>query len=154
MSTWLRHTIWFNRAVLGLATLLFTSIAVRGLTDPVGSSAAHGITFGSAAGITVARVGFGGFPLSFALVFLACLLSERRLLTGLAALSVTAVVVTSARLLGLAIDGPAEFTLRVLKPEVVLVVASTAAVFLERRRRQLEATPPSPVVPRAAVRES
>jgi hypothetical protein len=52
-------------------------------------------------------------------------------------LAVLAVVVTAARVLGLVLDGPAPFTLHVLKPEVALFVASTAAFFLERRRRQL-----------------
>jgi hypothetical protein len=110
-------------------------IALRGLFNPVGSSAVHEITLGSAAGITVARVGFGGFPLAFAIMLLVCLVAERRLLTGLALLIVVAVVLTGARLLGLVLDGPAPFTMRVLKPEFVLVLASTAAFFLERRRR-------------------
>jgi hypothetical protein len=38
------------------------------------------------------------------------------------------------RFLGLAIDGPAPFTLFVLKPEVALVICSTIALVLERRR--------------------
>jgi hypothetical protein len=136
MNRNLRHTIWFSRIVLLAATVLFTMIAVRGLFDPVGSSAVHAISLGSPAGITVARVGFGGFPLAFALILLACLLAERRLVTGLAILAVVAIVVTGARLLGLALDGPAPFTLHVLKPEVALIVASTTAFLLERRRRQ------------------
>jgi hypothetical protein len=136
MSTWLKHSIWFGRTVLVAATFLFTMIALRGLFDPVGSSAEHEITLASAAGITVARVGFGGFPLAFAVILLACLTSERRLLTGLGVLAVVAVIATAARLLGLALDGPAPFTLHVLKPEVALIVASTAALLIERRRRQ------------------
>ena len=38
MSTWLKHSIWFDRIVLVAATFLFTMIAIRGLFDPVGSS--------------------------------------------------------------------------------------------------------------------
>ena len=135
MSRWLRHTIWFSRIVLLAATLLFTMIALRGLFDPVGSSAAHAITLGSAAGVTVARVGFGGFPLAFGIILLACLVAERRLLIGLALLIVVAVVLTAARLLGLVLDGAAPFTVHVLKPEIALIVASTAAFIFERRRR-------------------
>jgi hypothetical protein len=112
-------------------------IALRGLVDPVGSSAVHAITLGSAAGVTVARVGFGGFPLAFAVILLGCLVAERRLLTGLASLLVVATVITAARLLGLALDGPAPFTLRVLKPELALIVASAFALGFERRRRQV-----------------
>jgi hypothetical protein len=134
MNASVRHSVWFGRGVLGLASLLFTAIAVRALVDPVGASAAHEIVLGSPAGVTVIRVGFGAFPLAFAIVFAACIVSERRLFLGLAVLCIAAVVVTGARLLGLALDGPAEFTLRVLKPEVALVVASAAALLLERRR--------------------
>jgi Domain of unknown function (DUF4345) len=137
MNTWLRHTIWFSRIVLLAATLLFTTIALRNLFDPVGAAAPHEITLGTAAGVTVARVGFGGFPLGFAIILLMCLTAERRLLAGLGFLVVLMIVVTATRVLGLVLDGPASFTLRVLKPEVALIVASTAAFFLERRRRQL-----------------
>src|SRR5579859_544179 len=124
MNALLRHSIWFNRLVLAAATFLFSTIALRGLFDPVGSSAMHQITLGSAAGVTVARVAFGGFPLGFALVLLACLVSDRRLLTGLSVLAAVSVVVTAARVLGIVLDGPAPFTMHVLKPEIGLVVAS------------------------------
>jgi hypothetical protein len=133
----LRHAVWFGRLVLVAATLLFTMLGLRGLFDPVGSSAIHEITLGSAAGVTVARVAFGGFPFAFAIILLGCAVAERRLLTGLALLMVVAIVLTAARLLGLGLDGAAPFTLRVLKPEVAMIVASTAAFLLERRRRAL-----------------
>jgi hypothetical protein len=138
MSGWVRHSIWFARFVLGGAALLFTAIALRGLFDPVGSSAVHEITLGSPAGVTVARVGFGAFPLAFAIILLGCVVAERRLLTGLAALVVVAIALTAARLLGLVLDGAAPFTVHVLKPEVGLIVASALALVLEleRRRRQ------------------
>jgi hypothetical protein len=153
MSSSLRHTIWFSRLVLFAATALFTMIALRGLFDPIGASAAHAIALGSPAGITVARVGFGGFPLAFALILLGCLTAERRLSTGLAALMVVALVLTAARLLGLVLDGPAPFTVHVLKPEVALVVASTTAFVLERRRRRLGLDDERASGPRAAARE-
>lgn len=135
MDRLLRHTIWFSRLVLAAATLLFAMIALRSLLDPVGSSAAHQITFGSGEGVTVARVGFGGFPLAFALMLLFCLLSARRLFAGLSMLVLVAVVVTAARVLGIAIDGPAPFTMHVLKPEIGFIVASATALLFERRRR-------------------
>jgi hypothetical protein len=130
-------TIWLGRIVLLVAAVLFTMIGFRGLFDPVGSSKAHEIVLGSPAGVTVARVGFGGFPLAFALVLLGCLVGGRRLATGLLILMVVAIVVTAARLLGLVLDGPAPFTLHVLKPELALVAASTTAFLFERRRRRL-----------------
>jgi hypothetical protein len=139
MQSWLHRSLWFSRAVLGAATLLMSMIGIRGLFDPVRSVAQHAITLGSAEGVTVARVGFGGFPLAVALVLLGCLLAERRVLTGLAVLAVVAVVVTAARLLGLVLDGAAPFTLFVLRPELALIAASTTALALERRRRNAPA---------------
>jgi hypothetical protein len=164
MSVWLRHSIWFGRLVLGTATLLFLAIALRGLFDPVGSSAVHDIALGSPAGVTAARVGFGGFPLAFAIILLACLVAARRLLAGLGALAVVAVVLTAVRLFGLVRDGAAPFTVHVLKPEIALVVASAIAFVLERRRRlTAEALPsvqrfaeatahPGPISPKQAMR--
>jgi hypothetical protein len=135
MQSWLHRTFWFNRAVLAAATLLMSLIGMRGLFDPVRSSAQHAITLGSAEGVTVARVAFGGFPLAVAIVLLGCLVAERRVLTGLAFLAVFAVVITGARLLGLLLDGAAPFTLFVLRPELALIVASTTALAFERGRR-------------------
>jgi hypothetical protein len=153
MRSWLQHTIWFNRLVLAAATLLFSTISLRGLFDPVGSSAVHEITLGSTAGVTVARVAFGGFPLAFAVVFLICLVSKRRLLIGLTVLAVVAIVVTAARVLGIVLDGPAPFSMHVLKPEVGLIVASTTALLLERRRRQVGHAEERTLVHGAAARE-
>jgi len=152
MNGLLRHSIWFNRLVLAVATFLFSAIALRGLFDPVGSSAVHQITLGSAAGVTVGRVAFGGFPLAFALILLACLVSDRRLLIGLSVLAPVAVVVTAARVLGIVLDGPAAFTMHVLKPEVGLVVASIAALLLERGRRDAAGGEAFAVTPGAAAR--
>jgi hypothetical protein len=63
-----------------------------------------------------------------------CAASARRILTGLAFLATVVGSITGVRLLGLALDGPAPFTLFVLKPELALVTASTTALVLERRR--------------------
>jgi Domain of unknown function (DUF4345) len=134
MDSWLRHTLWFNRVVLAAAGLLMTGIGLRGLFDPVHFSAQHAIALGSAAGVTVARVGFGGFPLAVAMVLMGCVVAERRLLAGLSVLAVVAVVITAARLLGLILDGAAPFTVQVLKPEVGLILLSTTALAFERSR--------------------
>jgi hypothetical protein len=48
--------------------------------------------------------------------------------------STSTVRTTAVRFLGLAIDGPAPFTVFVLKPEVALAICSTIALVLERRR--------------------
>jgi hypothetical protein len=42
-------------------------------------------------------------------------------------------VLAGVRVFGLLVDGPAPFTLRVLKPELVVTVLAAAAYLLERR---------------------
>ena len=135
MTTWLRRTIWFSRALLLVASILFLAIAARNIVDPAAAEGPVGIAFNSAGGVTVGRVGFGAFPLAFALILIACLVSERRLLAGLWFLSTLVVVLTAVRILGLVVDGPAAFNLKVLRPEIALAVLSTVAVRLEGRRR-------------------
>jgi uncharacterized protein DUF4345 len=134
----------FGRIVLGAAATLLGAIASKYLADPVGAVAEHRIVLGSAEAVTIMRVS-GGVFLGIALVLVGCALSERRVLTGLGVLATVAGAITAARLLGLALDGPAPFTLFVLKPELGLVAASTTAFLLERRRAR-------PRVPAADVR--
>lgn len=130
-----RHSIWFGRLVLGGATILFSFIAIRQIADPIGASTPHQIALGSSDAVTIMRV-TGGLFLGLALVLVACIVSERRLLTGLGVLATVNAVVTAVRVMGLIVDGPGPFTLQVLKPEVALVVLSAIAFFVERRRRQ------------------
>jgi len=127
------RSIVFARVVLVAATLLLTRIAFEYITNPVGAVAPRGIALGSAEAVTVMRVS-GSVFLGIALVLAFCVASTRRLLAGLGFLTTIATTILAARLLGLAIDGPAPFTLKVLKPEVVLVLLSTLALVTERRR--------------------
>src|SRR5215470_11789667 len=124
---------WFGRIVLGVATVLLASIAFKYIVDPVGAVAPHGITLGSAEAVTIMRVS-GGVFLAIALVLVGCVVADHRLVVGLAVLVVVAGTITAARLLGLAVDGPAPFTLAVLRPEIALVAGSVVALMLERRR--------------------
>lgn len=138
-----RRSGWFARLVLGLAALLFTLIAAKQIGDPVGASAANGIALGSPAAVTIARV-TGAVFLGIAMVLAGAAVSERRLRGGLAVLATVAATVAAVRILGLVVDGPAPFTVRVLVPELVLVGLSSAALVVERRRvrgagRDLEA---------------
>lgn len=133
MSNWIRHSIWFSRFVLVGATLLLTRVGLAYIADPVGSVAPHQIALGSTEAITIMRVS-GGVFLGIALAIAACVVSDRRLLAGLGLLFTIALTITSVRLLGLAIDGPAPFTLKVLKPEIALIVLSALAFSLERLR--------------------
>jgi hypothetical protein len=155
MTRWLRHTVSFNRLVLLAGSLLFATIARSYLFHPVASGAPFGITFGSADAITIARVGFGGFPLALAVILIACQLSGR-LLVGLRVLATVAVIITAVRIAGLLVDGPGPFTVHVLRPEIALSVLSIVAATLEARRRKLppnaapEARAPSRTVRRTS----
>jgi hypothetical protein len=86
--------------------------------------------------------GFGAVFFGLALTLLACLVAEHRLLAGLAFLVTIATPIAAVRIVGLAIDGPGPFTFTVLPPEALIVLLSTSAFFLERRRR--EAVPMAP----------
>jgi DoxX-like protein len=141
MTAALRRSIWFGRLVLAAATLLFSLIALRQIADPIGASTPHQIALGSSDAITIMRV-TGGLFLGLALVLAACVVSERRLLTGLGVLATVNGAVTAVRLMGLIVDGPGPFTLRVLEPEVALVALSAIAFLVERRRRRRLAREP------------
>jgi hypothetical protein len=127
------RSVWFGRVVLAGAALLLTRISIGYIANPVGAVASHGIALGSAEAVTIMRVS-GGVFLGIALVLVACLASVRRLAAGLAFLATIAGTILAIRLLGLALDGPAPFTMKVLKPEIALVVLSAAALVIERRR--------------------
>src|SRR5512143_2122630 len=110
---------WLGRFVLLAATVIFTLIGVRHLADPLGEARALHSPITSAAGATATRVAFGAFPLGIAVVLLACLLSSRRRLFGLATVATVMGLALGARLLGLALDGPARESTRLLFPEIV-----------------------------------
>ncbi len=134
MNLFWRAAPWLPRILLLLATALFSLIGFRYLGDPVNKAAADSIVLGSVMAISRVRVGFGGFPLALSLILFGCLLSQKRLLTGLTVLTTTVGVVTVARLVGIAVDGPAEEAIRLLRVEIILLALSVAAIFLERAR--------------------
>ena len=127
---------WVNRFVLLVTTVIFTAIGLRFVVDPVHGAAESGMSLGSALASTTARVSLGAFPLGFAIVTLVCLMSRRRLVTGVC--FVVAVVGSAliVRLLSILADGPVPQSLRLLAPEVVLLTLSVASLFLEVRARR------------------
>ena len=132
-SAVLRHSVWLNRLVIGFAVLVFTMIAVRNIGSPVTAEAAHKIVLGSPEAITNTRVS-GGVFLAMALVLAGSVISRARHRAALLLLAIFSAVLTAVRLFGLAVDGPAPFTLRVLKPEIAVTVLAAVAYLLERRR--------------------
>lgn len=127
-----------SRVPLIMLTGIFTLISVRYLLRPVQEAAAVGITFSSPGGITVARVGFAGFPLAFAILALACLVSSRRLLAGLYMALTLDSVVMAVRAVGILLDHSTQ-SAHLFIPEAVLLVLSLIAIRLEAARRHREA---------------
>jgi len=127
----------FTRVPMVALTFVLTMIALRYLTNPVQTASAAGITFTSPGGITVAIVGFAGFPLAFAAFFLSCLFSRRRLLTGLQTELTLLGIVIGVRGLGMALAHSAE-TAKLFVPEVVMAVLCMVAIRLESNRQRSE----------------
>jgi hypothetical protein len=138
MSGSSRGVIWFNRLLLLAATFIMMMIALRTLRDPVGSTRPLGIALNSPTAVTVLRVGFGGFPLGFAIALLICLASTERLLAGLYLLASIAAAATGTRLQGIVLDGATPYNLVLLRPEIALCILSAAGIVLEQRRRRAE----------------
>lgn len=128
---------WINRLVLAAATAIFTAIGLRYIADPVGASAATGAALNTALAITTTRVGFGAFPLSFALFSFYCLLSKQRLRTGV---SLVATVLTTAilvRLISTAADGAAPQSARLFIPETAILLLSIGGLVLSGSKSAL-----------------
>jgi hypothetical protein len=130
-----RGIVWFNRLVLASATFVMTMIALRTLRDPIGSTRPLDIALQSATAVTIVRVGFGGFPLGFAVALFTCLVATRRLLTGLFLLFTVVGAVTLVRVQGLVLDGATPYNLGLLRPEIAMIALSAVGIVLERRRR-------------------
>ena len=135
MKSYSRQVIWFNRFILLAAAFVMSRIALRNLIDPVGATLPLDIVLQSPSAVTVVRVGFGGFPLGFAVALLGCALSRRRLLTGISLVLAIVGAATVARVQGLVLDGATAYNLRILRPEVAMVALSITGIVLELRRR-------------------
>jgi fucose permease len=140
MTTFDRIVIWFNRLVLAAAAMVMTMIAIRHLRDPIGATLPLGIALQSASAVTIVRVGFGGFPLGFAVALLGCLTSTRRLIVGTSLVIAVVGGATVARVQGLVLDGVTAYNVGLLRPEVAILTLSVVAALLERRRRATPVT--------------
>ena len=138
MTGYSRGVIWFNRLVLAGATLVMTMIAARNLRDPIGATRPLDIALGSPTAVTIVRVGFGGFPLGFAVALFGCLIAARRLLIGVSLLLAVAGAATVARVQGLLLDGATPYNLALLRPEIAMVALSVVGIGLELCRRRGE----------------
>jgi hypothetical protein len=125
--------------MVSLTVVLFL-ISCRYLFNPVAQAAAVGITFTSPEGITVARVGFAGFPLAFAAFFVTCLFSQRRILDGLRTEVILLGIVIAVRVLGMVLTHSTG-TAKLLVPEFVMASLCILGIRLEiARLRRDQAT--------------
>jgi cytochrome b561 len=134
--------VWFGRAVLLAATLLFTTIGVKFVADPLHAAAASGITLTHPLGFTNTRTADGGFPLALAAVLAFCL-GTGRLRTGLGMVAATAGVILVVRVAGAAVDGTLAQSVKLMAPETVLLVAALAGAWAQSRAARDPSAPQS-----------
>ena len=107
MTRLLKSAPWINRLVLAAATLIFATIGLRYVADPVNASAATGVILTSPLASTVTRIGFGAFPLGFAIFNVWCLFSRTRVQAEVGLVVTVVSTAIAVRLLSLVTDGGA-----------------------------------------------
>lgn len=127
---------WLIRIFLTPPTLIFALIASRYLFHPVQAAADAGISFVTPLGMTIARVGFGAFPLACSLFTFSCLISSRRLLTGLGFVATVMSAALVVRVFGMLADGTTKENMHLVIAELVFLVLMLVGIFIERGRRQ------------------
>ena len=131
-----RFAPWISRTVLAGATVIFSLIGLRYITNPVHNSAEIGIRLGSALASTTTRVGSGAIPLGLAIFTLICLLSTRWVFAGVGLVFIVVTTSIVVRVLSLVTDGPAPQSTRLFIPEGLMLVLSVTAIILETQRRR------------------
>jgi hypothetical protein len=129
-----RFVPWIYRLVLAAATLIFTVIGLRYIVDPAQASAAVGMSLNSALASTTARVGFGAFPLAFAVFAFLSLLSRQRMRAGVTLVVIVIAAAIVARAIGMGADGAAPESMRLFIPEFVILALSLSGLLLDARR--------------------
>jgi len=135
MNKFWKSATWLTRLILLAPTVIFALIASRYLFDPIHAGAAVGLAFNTPLALTIARVGFGGFPLACSIFTLSCLVSTRRILTGLSFVALIMAVALVVRVFGMLADGSARESMGLVRAESIMLVLFIAGIFIERRRR-------------------
>ena len=137
MNKFWRVTPWVARLMLIAPTAIFALIASRYLIDPVGAGATIGLAFNKPLALTIVRVGFGAFPLAASIFTFWCLISARRVLTGLGFVSIMMCVALIVRFIGMFHDGTVHESMGLIRAESIMLVVFVAGIFIERRRRAI-----------------
>src|SRR5215467_12000029 len=139
MNKFWKAAPWLSRLMLLPPTVIFALIAARYLADPISSAAAQGIVLPPGLGVTIARVGLGGFPLGCSIFLATCLLSQRRLITGLTFVAIMVSVVLAVRVFGMTADSTIQQNLHLVNAEVGLLLVTGLGLFIELSRRAHQA---------------
>jgi hypothetical protein len=138
MDTLRRISPWLSRVLLGLVTFVLLMISVRFFTDPDHAVAPAGFSLESGLARTNARV-IGVFPLSCAVITLACLLSAARLRSGLAFVATVMGLALAARVYGILADGTGHESLRLTVVEVVVMLVAVGNLLVQSSGRDRDA---------------
>jgi hypothetical protein len=143
MNKFWRFAPWLTRLILLAPTFIFALIASKYIVHPAQAAAAVGITLDKPLAATILRIGFGAFPLSCSIFTLSCLVSTRRILTGLGFVSIVVGVALIVRVFGMLVDGTVQESMGLVVNEAVMLLLFIAGVFIERGRRNKlkQATP-------------
>src|SRR5262245_45349210 len=114
MSKFWKVAPWLSRLVLLPPTVIFALIAERYTAQPVASGAAQGIVLPPGLGVTIARVGLGGFALGCSIFLATCLFSKRRLITGLTFVVIMVSVVLGVPVFGMVADSTVQQNLKLV----------------------------------------
>jgi hypothetical protein len=128
-----RFAPWISRLILLWPAVILTLVGLRGVFRPVEFGIAQGISLHSSQGMAIGRVAFGGFPVGCALFASWCVVSKRRVATGLAFIAMILGAVVAVRVVGIVLDGAMGRNLLLLGVETVIIVACLFGIFLERR---------------------
>ncbi len=131
-----RFTPLLTRIMLIPPTAIFTLIATRYLFHPVETGAEIGLAFNAPLAVTIIRVGLGAFPLGCALFTLSCILSKRRVLTGLGFVSTMIGAALVVRAFGMLADGTVAQNMKLVRAEIGLLVVMATGILLEFGRRR------------------
>ncbi|HYL93449.1 MAG TPA: hypothetical protein VEW69_09860 [Alphaproteobacteria bacterium] len=135
MNKFWRFAPWLTRLMLVPPTLIFTLIASRYLFDPVHEGGKIGLAYNAPLAITVTRVGFGAFPLAFAIFTLSCIVSARRVMTGLSFVAMIMAVALIVRVAGMLNDGTVHESMALVRAEAIMLALFIVGIFIERGSR-------------------
>jgi hypothetical protein len=127
----MRVTKWFGSAIVFAATAILVMISQKFLFDSTAQAAARGITLSSPVAVTIARVGFGGFPLASAIITAISLFTGRVRL-GLWFIVILFGTVLAVRVVSGAANGSLAESVPLILPEVVFVALSILALAIPR----------------------